>query len=119
MVFCGSMFLSLRLAVKHGCKQELRGLRLPFVVIKKFPPRLILLLLDSVCVFNDALKIGSICSQLPLPRVWIPSIILDPLQGAVVIHLITPTSSLCYHVSVLEQPPCRPVASLSPFPVII
>lgn len=73
-VFCGSMYLSLRLAGKHGCTQEPRGLRLPFVVIKKSPLRLILLLLDSVCVFNDALKIGSICSQLPLS----PS--LDPFH---------------------------------------
>jgi len=65
-VSCGSMYLSLRLAIKHGCKQEPRGLRLPFVVTKKFPRRLILLLLDSVCIFNDALKIGRVCSQLPL-----------------------------------------------------
>lgn len=35
---------------------------------------MILLLLDSVGVFNDALKIGSICSQLPL------SLSLDPFQ---------------------------------------
>lgn len=72
--FCRSMQLSLRLAIKHGCKQEARGLRPPFVVIKKIPPRLIFLLLDSVCVFNDALKIGSICSQLPL------SLSLDPFH---------------------------------------
>lgn len=68
------MYLSLRLAVKHDCKQEPRGLRLPFAVRKKFPLRLILLLLDSVSVFNDALKIRSICSQLPLS----PS--LDPFH---------------------------------------